>query len=253
MLFILPYNAASASAKSLAEGLGVRRIRRTNSKFVGSPDKTVVNWGNASVSAEVAKCKILNSPEAVNLCSNKLSFFKHVKENSDTCIPDFTESLEEARGWADQGFMVVAREALRGSGGAGIQLATLPEHVVNAPLYTKYVNKRDEYRVHILFGEVKTIQRKALPKDMAGGDVNWKIRNHANGFVFVRNEDRPIPEAVKAEAMKAYNSIPGLDFCSVDVIWNQHRGMAYVLEVNTASGLVGSTLDEYVEAFKKFK
>jgi D-alanine-D-alanine ligase-like ATP-grasp enzyme len=42
-----------------------------------------------------------------------------------------------------------------------------------------------------------------------------------------------------------------LDFGAVDVIYNRAQDKAYVLEVNTAPGLEGSTLDNYVEAIQK--
>jgi glutathione synthase/RimK-type ligase-like ATP-grasp enzyme len=42
----------------------------------------------------------------------------------------------------------------------------------------------------------------------------------------------------------------GLDFGGVDVIWNERRQMAYVLEVNTACGLEGQTVNDYAEAFR---
>ena len=54
---------------------------------------------------------------------------------------------------------------------------------------------------------------------------------------------------VITEATKAFNQIEGLTFGSVDVIYNEHRDKAYVLEVNTASGLSGETVDDYVKMF----
>ncbi|MNY63636.1 hypothetical protein D3C86_2006230 [compost metagenome] len=49
--------------------------------------------------------------------------------------------------------------------------------------------------------------------------------------------------------MLAVNAI-GLTFGAVDVIWNEYRHQAYVLEVNTAPGLTGTTLEKYAEAFR---
>jgi D-alanine-D-alanine ligase-like ATP-grasp enzyme len=44
----------------------------------------------------------------------------------------------------------------------------------------------------------------------------------------------------------------GLDFGAIDMIYNERRNQYYVLEVNTACGLTGTTLDKYVEVFKEF-
>jgi glutathione synthase/RimK-type ligase-like ATP-grasp enzyme len=40
----------------------------------------------------------------------------------------------------------------------------------------------------------------------------------------------------------------GLDFGAVDIIWNEREDKCYVLEVNTAPGLQGSTLENYANA-----
>ena len=42
----------------------------------------------------------------------------------------------------------------------------------------------------------------------------------------------------------------GLDFGAVDVIYNGHSNRAYVLEINTAPGLTGTTLDNYAAALR---
>jgi len=43
----------------------------------------------------------------------------------------------------------------------------------------------------------------------------------------------------------------GLDFGAVDIIYNEHENQYYVLEVNTAPGLEGTTVEKYAEAFAK--
>ncbi|MNY81884.1 hypothetical protein D3C86_2236870 [compost metagenome] len=50
--------------------------------------------------------------------------------------------------------------------------------------------------------------------------------------------------------MLAVNAL-GLDFGAADVIWNDHRKQAFVLEVNTAPGLTGTTLEKYAKALKE--
>jgi D-alanine-D-alanine ligase-like ATP-grasp enzyme len=53
---------------------------------------------------------------------------------------------------------------------------------------------------------------------------------------------------VTSEAIKAVNCL-GLYFGAADVIWNDKEQRAYVLEVNTAPGLEGTTLENYANAF----
>jgi D-alanine-D-alanine ligase-like ATP-grasp enzyme len=41
-----------------------------------------------------------------------------------------------------------------------------------------------------------------------------------------------------------------LDFGAIDIIYNESRDQAYVLEVNTAPGLTGQTIQSYADAFR---
>lgn len=249
-LFVYSYNQNSESARDLANELEIPRIRHDNSRFKGAPDKTVINWGSSSLSKEVMKCKVLNIPKAVGICSNKLTFFNVVK---DVCsIPNFTDDKEVAVKWLDKGGIVFARLKLSGSGGEGIVEVGEAEDMPDAPLYTRYIPKQNEYRIHIMAGKVILVQRKALSSDMNSEGANWHIRNQENGFIFARNEtNHVVPDSVEIEAMRAFNAIKGLTFGSVDIIYNNHREKSYVLEINTASGLAGSTVGDYANAFKE--
>lgn len=254
-LFIYPYRTASGSAKDLSKALGVKRIRKNNSKFKGNADKIVINWGCSTVSPEVAKCKVVNTPEAVALAADKLKFFKTIEEhNNETFdivnIPDVTDSFEEAQRWLDCGVDVVERHVLNGNSGEGIKIKGRGDVIEDCPLYTTYIKKKSEWRIHVCDGEVVDVQRKARDRSVPDDQVNWKVRNHSNGFIFARNEGEEAPEEVLEQALKAVEVI-GLDFGAVDVIYNQSFNRAVVLEVNTAPGLTGSTLGGYVSRFKE--
>ena len=247
---ILPYNMGSESAKALAMATGYKRLRREGSLFKGRPDKVVINWGCSAVSDEVAKCTIINRPECVAIAANKLSCFVSMLKDGGVTIPPFTVDRIEALGWLENGSSVVVRTILNGNSGAGIVLAETPmDELPIAPLYVKYIPKKQEYRIHVRGGEVVDVQRKARRKDLPDNQVNWKIRNHDNGFVFARN-DFVCPDDVKVQALNAVKAV-GLDFGAVDVIFNEQEQKAYVLEINTAPGLTGTTLEGYAEAFKK--
>ena len=142
----------------------------------------------------------------------------------------------------------MVRETLTGHSGEGIVLIASQEEWdqyshTRAKMYVKYVPKKDEYRIHVSGGEVIDQQRKAKRSDFSAENVNWQVRNHHNGFVFVREGVEP-PEAVIESALQSV-SLCGLDFGAVDVIWNNHRSKAYVLEINTAPGLENTTADNY--------
>lgn len=251
-MYILPYKVGSESAKGLSEALGIKRIKKEGSKFKGNASKVVINWGNSALPDEVAKCKVLNAPLAVSKASNKLSFFKAMAE-AGVRTPRFTEAMLEATQMLEEGKTVVCRTILNGHSGAGIVLADKFEELVAAPLYVEYVPKKQEYRIHVMFGDVVDIQRKARNKEVADEDVNWKIRNHKNGFIFARGEDvlGEVPQDVLDQAKRAVEAC-GLDFGAADVIFNEKKAEAYVLEVNTAPGLTGSTLDGYVARLRAY-
>lgn len=252
-MFIYPYKAGSNSARNLADGLGAKIIRLENSRFTGSPNKVVINWGNSTYNNEVGGCVVVNSPEKVAIASNKKTFFETVFGHLS--IPDFTTDKEAAHKWIIGNNKVVVREKLTGNSGEGIVLIETIQDWDNydhtrAKLYVIYIPKKQEYRVHVIGKEVALTQRKAVSRNHIG-EVNYQIRNHDNGFVFVKNEEDPIPDSVIEQAKLAVELI-GLDFGAVDVIYNEYRAQAFVLEVNTAPGMEGTTTDTYVENLKSY-
>lgn len=251
---IYSYKFASESAKALSEALGVKRIKHENSKFVGSPDKIVINWGASNMPSEVEKCKIVNHPSLVRMVSDKLKFFNKVKDEVN--IPPYTTDYEEALGWSKNGDTVLGRTILNGHSGEGISIFEDTENLEKLSqkskdaikVYTKYIPKKDEYRVHVVNGEVIDIRRKALKNGTLKKFVNWKVRNHKGGFIYAK-EGFDAPEEVLKQAVKAL-VVSGLNFGAVDVIWNNFHKKAYVLEINTAPGIEGSTVENYKEAFQ---
>jgi len=243
-LYVYSHNPYSKGAIELAHALDARRIKHKNSKFKGSRYKTVINWGASKVPQEVMKCNIINGPSAIALSSNKLFFFRRAHDKAR--LPEFAENLEEAKKLLTNG-PICARIYLSSSSGKGIRYIDKEEDIVEARLYTKYIPKMSEFRLHIFRGEIIDIQRKARRLSIPDEEVNWKIRNLDNGFVYTRQKI-VCPKDCKEQALAAFSCF-NLDFGAVDVVWNQKQKKAYVLEVNTAPGLEGSTVDSYAEAF----
>lgn len=256
-IYLFCWNRASESGRALAEALDIKRIKYDNSKFRGSPDKTVINWGATKLPDEMATARILNTPEALKKNVSKLEFFQRMRE-AGVSIPEFTEDPDLALEWVKKGETVCCRTILNGHSGAGLVIAhrTHPDNFVKAPLYTIYKKKKDEYRVHVAFGEIIDVQRKALRKiDDEGLPIdrtkaNFLVRNLENGFVFVRNELIP-PDCVYDVAEQSFKE-SGLHFGAFDIIYNEQEKKAYVLEVNSAPGLCGTTLESYKRAFKEY-
>lgn len=247
-LAIYPHNPHSEGAAELAAELGIRRIRQEGSTYVGRAGKTVINWGSSNLPAHVRGSRILNSPEAIATCSNKRTFFQTVR---DVRVPEFTTDQQTAMRWVlDEGTVVCARTVLQGHSAEGLIILERGVDFVAAPLYTKYVKKTEEWRIHVFEGRVIAKQKKLKRNDF-DGEVNWRIRNHDNGFIYAREVADPAQDIVD-QAVAAVACIPGLCFGAVDVIWNQQQGRAFVLEINSAPGLSGQTVQDYANAFRPF-
>ena len=259
---LLPYKQGSASANNLASALGIRKMKLEGSKLKDRASNIILNWGNSTADlSHLNNVKIINQQDKVKLATNKLRFFQTINEFNENItvetdkiiIPEWSTSQEEAQAWIADDKDVVVRHTLQGHSGAGIQLVSAvseENQVPTAPLYTQYTKKRDEYRVHVMSGIPFDAQRKAIHHSREGQSiVNHQIRNHQNGYTYVR-QGIQVPPQVLQEAIKTVKAV-GLDFGAVDVIWNQHREKAYVLEVNTACGLEGTTLQRYVAALQR--
>ena len=251
---IIAYNKASNSAKLLAEALGVRRVSHVGPPIVVKD--VLVNWGASALPPRVTAAIIVNPPAAISTAANKLEAFIAMMDTVN--VPMFTASPAMAREWLRDGNTVVARTKLNGHSGEGIEILE-PERFrqnpdgafVHAPLYTQYVKKSQEYRIHVHKGKAFFVQRKARNLEVNQEDVNWQVRNHANGFIYA-NVDVVVDDEAKVQAVAACAAL-GLDFGAVDIIRSAARGEWAVLEVNTAPGLSGTTLDKYVEQFKDYK
>jgi glutathione synthase/RimK-type ligase-like ATP-grasp enzyme len=174
--------------------------------------------------------------------TDKLTQFNKFKENN-VASPEFTTDRAVAASWIPNS-VVVCRTLLQSSEGKGIVLAETPEQIVAAPLYTNYVKKKKEFRVHIFGGQVIDVQEKRKKGDF--GDRDTRIRNTANGYVFCRNDLRE-PVGLRDLALSATKAL-GYSMGAVDVVFNERSNACYVLEVNATPGMEGTTLESYADA-----
>ncbi len=249
--YIYSHNPHSEGAKLLSQALDVKRIKHGNSKFKGGMGKAIINWGAGTLPDQIEACqRIINKPQAIRNASNKLTAFR-LFNDADVSIPQFFTTKAQACEYLENnpGGAIVCRTQLNGHSGAGIVIANAVPDIVEAPLYTVYVKKQEEYRYHVFMGAVVDIQRKARKRDVADDAVNWQVRNLDGGFIFAREGVVEAPEASE-EALKAVAAL-GLDFGAVDIMYNARENKYYVLEVNTAPGLAGTTLEGYAKRFRE--
>lgn len=223
-LRIVPYRSGSESAKMLAEALTTRlgyRVWRGTERA----HKHNILWGKPG-----------------HVASDKLRTFEVLHEQGVSHVP-YTASKEEAQTWLGQGCTVFARTT-GGQGGAGIVIVRPNDPLPDRPLYTQYVKKKKEFRVHVVNGSVIDVQQK---KKRNGVEASSLIRNLENGWIFA-HEDVVEPDGLRELGIRAVAAV-GLDFGAVDIIWNERANQSYVLEVNTAPGLCQTTCNKYADAF----
>lgn len=261
---IYPYNNYSRGFKSLHKSLGLNKNLRTINRIAARLDQgtlkkidTLINWGSGSVGPTLTdiSTRILNPPSAISLCRDKLKFFDKV--SGSVSVPEYTKDPEVALKWVTEGKVVLGRDQ---TGSCGLDIVFYeddPEFFLQKSFWVLYKKKKHEFRVHVFNGKVISLQQKAVrTTDFEGKpvqieNVDYRIRNHRNGFIFKRN-DINVPDDVVKQALAAVDCIPRLTFGAVDVIYNSFEDKAYVLEINTAPGLEGTTIEDYTKAFKEY-
>lgn len=255
---IYPWRSPSESATSLRNafqemGHNALLIRREDSRYRPVDGDIIINWGASEGPPDVngANVTILNKGPAVAAAANKRDALTRMRDAGVSTV-DFTSSIRDARSWLDNGVeLVFCRRKLRSSQGAGIVVANTADHVVDAPLYTKGETGK-EYRVHVMIDRDGNAHTVKVQKRWKEND-DCQVRNHANGYTFITGGFRR-PHHIRDLAADAVKAL-GLDFGSVDIInavQPDGSRVLKVLEVNTASGLDGSSPRTVAEAFEQY-
>ena len=242
-IVLLPYKMGSQAVKALQEKLielGQRcvRVRQDSTTYRRKLNDYLLYYGGNLTPFN----RCIN--EQRSLASNKLRSFEAFQQANLSTVP-WTSDPEVAKQW--QG-LVFARHSLTGHSGEGIEQydaeANPIQRFPDAPLYTKYVKKTYECRIHIFKGKMIDAQIKRKVRDAE--EVDTTVRNIHTGWVYCREDFTPTQECIDL-AIQAVQAV-GLDFGAVDIIYNKHYNKYYLLEVNTAPGLTGTTLTNYAIA-----
>lgn len=242
-VMLAPYNLGSRGATDLSRAIGALRTKATKRL---RRDVLLVNWGRSDLEVRGRPFKVLNPSSKIILATNKLLCLNKLQEYGVERVAH-TTNQDTVRQWLrEEGVVVYGRKLLNASQGAGIVIITRPEEIVPCPLYTKGVLKAHEYRVHVFGNKILDVTKKRRRNETERSDY---IKNLANGWVYCRN-DIEVPDNLLNCAKRAIAAL-GLDFGAVDILYR--KGIPYVLEVNTAPGLQGTTLTKYIEEFNKLK
>lgn len=232
----------SNGAKALAQQPGFKRLR--TGKGI-KPGDRIINWGVTKLQIQwPVVVDTINMPAQVAAATNKLTAFYKLQAAKVQTVP-WTEDHTVVDEWSEKGYTIIGRTKLTGHSGDGIIIIEKGEPIQPALLYTKYIFKEKEFRVHVVNGKVIDTQQKI--KDPDKEVLSWRVRSHENGFIFARNG--VIPSDGRDSLAVATCAALDLDFGAVDII--EKDGEFYVLEVNTAPGLEGQTIASYTTAFQE--
>lgn len=181
--------------------------------------------------------------------SNKLHQYRWFEEQGIPAL-EFTTDMAVAQNWMADGHVIVGRSLLNSSCGKGIHIMSAEiAEVWACPVYTKYKKKAREFRVHVFKDKVVVVVEKKRKKGFEG-KRDTRVRNLANGYVFMQNTAN-LPEGLKELAIKAANVVQS-DFKGVDIGYNVKNDELFVIEVNSAPGIVGNNVAAYVKTIEEF-
>lgn len=184
-------------------------------------------------------------PVVFNSGLDKITQLRSFKQHN-VAAPDFVEHVDELDKLDCK--RIVARQLVNSSEGKGIVVFDKGTTPPSAPLYTAYVPKRKEFRVHVWNNEVIDVQEKRKSRSF-DGDRDTFVRNTVNGYVFCRTDIRE-PEDLRPLAISAVVALERR-YGAVDIIWNESQNKCFVLEVNSRPGMEGTTVDKYADAIVK--
>jgi hypothetical protein len=246
---IFPYAQGSKGAKLLAEELGCPRIKREGSSFNKNPDRIVINWGASDCPK---KYDAIN--QNIKAVLNKKAFFERLV-GTDLIPPCAFNKLDAADNLS---FPIFCRTKLEGKDGEGIVIAEKFSQLVEAKLYTQYIDKTSEYRLHVgrgpngytVIGSQKKVKKTIPEGENLSPDARIMTGDGVGLVWTVNSQPVFIPDPVKAVVKKAFELFPEIDFCAFDVIFDNSTGKAYVLEANSAPMGTPETMKRYAKFFK---
>lgn len=223
-------------------------VNPVGSKFAKSIQialKNKVNNPVYRISYERAYQKRLRS--AFWISDNPLNKIQQLTllERNNVNHPAFCTSSEDLESLESD--VVFARTLVNSTGGRGIVEFGYPtDNPPSAPLYTAYIKKKAEYRLHVFANKVIDAQQKRKKRGFDPGARNTRVRNLSNGYVYCR-DNISLPDGIETLAIEAVRALEYV-YGAVDIIYNEKQDKCYVLEVNSRPGLMGTTVDKYCDA-----
>jgi glutathione synthase/RimK-type ligase-like ATP-grasp enzyme len=226
----------------------IRLIKGKVAKTMLLTEESIIRFGTAT-NAEAKKS--LNSIKAICQASDKYRARK-LMEGAGVSIPKtFAGTTEMA--WTDLPVIVRPKKHQGGEKffycSSYQDIAKVRDKIATdmngSNIYiSSYINKSEEYRVHVAHGKALAVQEKyKLNHKENDQSKSW---NRKNGFHFRVMKWNDVPKGLCPLATHAVEALE-LDFGAVDIILEDKK--FYVLEINTAPRIEGYTAKRYAQYF----
>lgn len=255
----------------------------------------IVGWGTKTNDpVQLGGATVLNHPDKIRDNRNKMTTLTTLaahRDTKDAIAPFFTGAgiiAELGRRRTAMKLPLVGRTNFH-QGGKGFWLCMNKQHVQKAvddgaQYFQNYIDIKDEYRLHVAFGEVIYAVKKVENPSDAGWIAQRKekvlevasksnrdldeatldyvlgrlvkeaalpdriIRSNKKGWKFAGITLNNVASNLKSTAIRSVGLI-GLDFGAVDCAIGLDNN-PYIIEINSGPGLQQTALQKYVDAFR---
>lgn len=184
--------------------------------------------------------------------SNKLDQYQKFKGKGLSAL-EFTQDQAIAGDWFNKGSVVIGRKLLESYEGKGIEVfspteAPDPAKILECKLFTKFIPKEREFRVHVFKGKPVITLEKKKKKEWEGPTSDY-VKNTQYGYVFCQEDlviAPPLQLRINILASQA-STICASDFQGVDIGYHKEKDNLFVIEVNSAPGIEGSNVGRYCD------
>lgn len=231
MSYLAYTSSTYITAKALSDNLNISMSKNIKSY------PPLIRWGNSFNMFN--NDTDYNNPELIKISSNKLLTYRMLSSHS---IP----TVEYKLGIPEY-FPILIRTTLTGSKGRGIIIVKDESEYDSSYsnyYYSKLLNFSNEYRVHVLGGNVV----KVMEKIPLSGD-NIIIKNSETCTFKRRNIDiMEYGNKINDIVQQLYSVFP-MNLMGLDI--GICEGNPYIIEINSAPSLNSLTLELYVNYLKK--
>ena len=284
--------ATDTTGMALAQALSITGTK-TKPRNIGAGD-LIIGWGAKTESAvRLENATVWNHPDAIRHNRNKFaSLQKMLADNRlSSHIAKFVAAGDAVRsiGRADGIKLPLIGRTNYHQGGKGLWICLTKAHIdqaisSGAQYFQEFIDIKDEYRLHVMFGEVVyAVKKTANPEPQSwiasrkekideyaaknGWILNQEtldralsvlvkeaqlpdyiVRSNRRGWKFVSVNINNLNAALKAAAINTVDTI-GLQFGAVDCAMDNANN-PYIIEVNSGPGLQSTAFEKYVEVFR---